>query len=159
MHATCHPVVPESLGQHQGHHKTPRTWLSQRETKGFFCQFVIQVHDIEVSWKKNLLRAFKRLVMFEVFTEVRGCFPMAETFLLFRLTAVAMPSEFFSPAEKGKETQANSPSLTTCLARSSFHHRNPSQGAKKRHSQQIFSSTNIPILIKIEKRAKEKPCS
>lgn len=54
------------------------------------------MHDIEVSWKKNFLRAFERFVMFGVFTEVRGCFPTAETFLLFRLTAVAMPSEFFS---------------------------------------------------------------
>lgn len=59
--------------------------------------FAIEVHGSKGGWKKNFLRAFKRFVIFGGFTDVRGCFPMAKMFLLFRLMAAAIPSQVFRP--------------------------------------------------------------
>lgn len=91
-----HPVVPSSLWQCGGDHKTPRT------EPGMGKLFAIKVHGSKGTWKKNFLQAFKRFVTFWGFTEVKCCFPTSGIFLLFRLMASVIPSEVFPPHWKGQ---------------------------------------------------------
>jgi len=86
-------VVPDSLGQCWGE---PQNSQDTAELEGGKL-LVAEVYSSKGSCRKNILSAFERFVIFWGFTEVRGCFPTAETFLLFRLTAAVILSEVFPP--------------------------------------------------------------